>query len=176
MITKTWKIPGLLGQQNEASFFKSVNWEFGQDGEKVLFCAECADITGTNDYVIVKITAPTDSLCDKVLNGQISDGFFENCSCGAEQLESITADDESEINFDNYSSNPYAYNDILALCKGLRTDKAINCLGKWAENFGDSLWNGEYYRISELDERLSPIYSFPEQEDADVEIIGYEFL
>lgn len=43
---------------------------------------ECSDKTGTNDYVILKITRNTADDCEYELFGQISDGIFENSRVG----------------------------------------------------------------------------------------------
>ena len=40
------------------------------------------DKTGTHDYSIVRITRDTAKLCAAELNGQISDGIFENSRVG----------------------------------------------------------------------------------------------
>ena len=39
-----------------------------------------SDITGTNDYSIVIITRDNEALCDREMDGQWSDGIFENCN------------------------------------------------------------------------------------------------
>ena len=39
-------------------------------------------MTGTNEYVIIRITRNTAEQCERELDGQISDGFFENCVVG----------------------------------------------------------------------------------------------
>lgn len=39
-------------------------------------------MTGTNEYTIIRITRNTAEECERELDGQISDGFFENCVVG----------------------------------------------------------------------------------------------
>ena len=51
------------------------------------------------------------------------------------------------------------------------TQEDINALGKWFELYGESYWNGEYYRVTE-DVRIVPIDT--EDEDGDFHRIGWE--
>lgn len=41
-----------------------------------------SDQTGTNDYSIVRITRQTAEECQEELDGQLSDGIFENSKFG----------------------------------------------------------------------------------------------
>ena len=41
-----------------------------------------SDITGTNDYSLVKITRNTEEECELEIIGQVSDGIFENSRIG----------------------------------------------------------------------------------------------
>ena len=83
MVTKTWKVFGYDGHRQKISFGKSFRWDFTspRDGIRILDC-ECSDKTGTNAYVILRITRSTAELCERELDGQLSDGIFENCRYG----------------------------------------------------------------------------------------------
>lgn len=79
MVSRAWKVYGADGHRQRESFgesfaFKTVN------GCSVLIC--CEDITETNDYVIMKITAPTERELEEEFKGQLSDGVFENSKVG----------------------------------------------------------------------------------------------
>ena len=76
--------------RNRESFFESREYDFtklddtegyhpdhlGVRNIKILN----SDITGTNDYSIVIITRDNEALCDREMEGQWSDGIFENCN------------------------------------------------------------------------------------------------
>ena len=68
MVTRTWKVYGTEGHRQRESFFPSYQYDFSK--------------TGTHDYSIVRITRDTAKLCAAELNGQISDGIFENSRVG----------------------------------------------------------------------------------------------
>lgn len=89
MITRAWKVYGIYDGERQhrqrASFLKSCTFT---DATGAINEMECADKTGTNLYVIARITAETAEKCQNVLDGQISDGFFENCNVGfVEEIE-----------------------------------------------------------------------------------------
>lgn len=86
-ITKTWKIYGKDGHRQRMSFGESVNDDWSNDAVGIRrFEAINADMTGTNEYTIIKITRNTAQECDDELEGQISDGYFE-CACVGEVVE-----------------------------------------------------------------------------------------
>lgn len=89
-VTRSWKVYGMDGHRNKISFGKSFAYDFSK-GENVrrIEC-DCSDKTGTNDYVIVKITRNTAEECKNELEGQLSDGIFENCRTG--KVEEIPSD------------------------------------------------------------------------------------
>lgn len=76
--------------RNRESFFESREYDFtklddtegyhpdhlGVRNIKILN----SDITGTNDYSVVIITRDNEALCDREMDGQWSDGIFENCN------------------------------------------------------------------------------------------------
>ena len=88
MIAKSWKIYGIDGHRQRASFFPShkidetnagtyaENWK-GESYEELN-----SDKTGTNDYTIVLITAATEQRCREILHAQLLDGSFECCNVG----------------------------------------------------------------------------------------------
>ena len=82
-VTRTWKVYGADGHRQKASFSPSVKWDWSNDtlGTRI-FEAENSDKTGTNDYTVVRITRNTAEECFRELNGQLSDGYFENVRYG----------------------------------------------------------------------------------------------
>ena len=53
----------------------------------------------------------------------------------------------------------YAYEDLKNKALDANaTQKDIDQLGKWFEQYGDSFWNGEVYNIDET-HNLKPIYT-----------------
>lgn len=85
-VTKMWKVYGAEGHRQRMSFGESVRDDFTGSNEWIkgirIFEAINADKTGTNDYTIIKITRETAQECDEELEGQISDGYFENARVG----------------------------------------------------------------------------------------------
>ena len=78
-MTRTWKVYGAEGHRQRESFRKSdtfTNW----DGLK--FEVLNSDRTGTNEYTVVKITGADADALYRALDGQISDGIFENSRVG----------------------------------------------------------------------------------------------
>lgn len=93
-VTKAWKVYGLDGHRQRESFFKSTRWDFSEgDNIRIVEC-DRADTTGTHDYVIVRITRNTEEECDRELDGQLSDGIFENSRIGKIELCEINAKEE----------------------------------------------------------------------------------
>lgn len=81
-VTKTWKVYGAYGHRQKASFGPSATYDWGSPGNIRKVALKNADVTGTNDYTIIQITRNTAEDCERELDGQISDGFFENCTVG----------------------------------------------------------------------------------------------
>lgn len=81
MFEKKWKIYGIDGHRQAASFGKS-----SMNGETWSGChldILNSDITGTNEYTILVVRAENDEKkCRAELYAQISDGIFENCRVG----------------------------------------------------------------------------------------------
>jgi hypothetical protein len=65
------------------SFSESVLWDFSDkyDGTRIIEILN-HDKTGSHDYSIIRITRDTAKDCADELDGQISDGAFENCRTG----------------------------------------------------------------------------------------------
>ena len=83
MVTRTWKVYGAEGHRQKESFNESYRYDFSNeyDGVRIIEVMN-ADKTGTNDYSIVKITRNTSMECANELDGQITDGIFENYRVG----------------------------------------------------------------------------------------------
>lgn len=70
---KTWKIKG-----KNIGTGESVKYDWTEGDNTRIVDVERADRTGDKNSVIVKITRNTAEECEAELNGQISDGLFEN--------------------------------------------------------------------------------------------------
>ena len=83
MFTRTWKVYGRAGHRQAVSFQKSRMWDFSNQtiGVRIIDILN-SDITGTNDYTIIRISRNTAAECKDELRGQISDGLFENVGTG----------------------------------------------------------------------------------------------
>ena len=82
MVTKSYKVYGVLGHRQRESFEKSYKWDFSERNNVRIIEVENSDKTGTNDYSIVRITRNTAEECEAELNGQLTDGIFENSRVG----------------------------------------------------------------------------------------------
>lgn len=81
-VTRTWRVYGADGHRQKASFAPSAVYDWSTEGNARKVALENADMTGTNEYTIIRITRNTTDECERELDGQISDGFFENCVVG----------------------------------------------------------------------------------------------
>jgi len=90
-VTLAWKVYGREGHRMKESFEESYKYDFSckEDGVRILEVFN-SDLTGTNEYSIVKITRDTEGECVSEFNGQLTDGIFENCIVG--RYEMIDAD------------------------------------------------------------------------------------
>ena len=88
MATMAWKVFGAEGHRQKESFNSSYKYDFTseRDGVRIIE-VENSDITGTNEYTIIRVTRDTEDNCWKELSGQLSDGIFENCRTG--RIETI---------------------------------------------------------------------------------------
>ena len=82
MITRAWKVYGMDGHRQKESFNDSYRYDFSKDGDVRIIEVENADKTGTNDYSLVRITRNTYKECLEELEGQLTDGIFENYRTG----------------------------------------------------------------------------------------------
>lgn len=82
MVTKGYKVYGVHGHRQRESFFPSRKHDFTKDGKTRIIEIQNSDITGTNEYSIVKITCDTAEECEREIWGQVSDGIFENSRTG----------------------------------------------------------------------------------------------
>ena len=82
MVTRAWKVYGAEGHRQRESFCSSYKYD-GSNGDNVRIVeVENSDKTGTNEYSIVRITRNTAEECLQELEGQLSDGIFENSRVG----------------------------------------------------------------------------------------------
>lgn len=82
MVTKMYKIYGAEGHRQGESFNNSQRYDFSKNGKTRILEIFNQDKTGTNDYSILKITCDTLSEVESELDGQLSDGIFENFRVG----------------------------------------------------------------------------------------------
>lgn len=82
-VTRAWKVYGLDSHRQRESFFPSYEYDFSDkdDGVRIIK-VENSDVTGTNEYTIVRITRNNTQECEEELYGQISDGIFESSVVG----------------------------------------------------------------------------------------------
>lgn len=82
MITRSWKVYGAEGHRQRESFNESYRWDFSEGNNVRIIEVDNADKTGTNEYSIIRITRNTACECARELDGQITDGVFENSRTG----------------------------------------------------------------------------------------------
>ena len=88
MTTKVFKVYGLSGHRQRESFNKSYAHDFSENGITRSIIVLNADVTGTNDYSVVIINRDSAEDCYDELDGQLSDGIFENSRTGkVEEVE-----------------------------------------------------------------------------------------
>lgn len=81
-VTRTWKVYGANGHRQAESFNASTCYDWSDGGSVRIVSTQNADVTGTNEYSIVRITRNTAEECQRELDGQINDGIFENYNVG----------------------------------------------------------------------------------------------
>lgn len=91
-VTRLWKVFGSPGHRQRESFFPSKVWNFSSGDDIRIIEVENSDKTGTNEYTIVRITRNTSEECFRELEGQVSDGLFENSRTG--RIEEVIAQAE----------------------------------------------------------------------------------
>ena len=82
MVTRAWEVYGKSGSRQRESFNESYVYDFSRNGETRIIAVHNSDKTGTNDYSLVIITRDTAEDCKRELEGQLSDGIFENSAVG----------------------------------------------------------------------------------------------
>ncbi len=90
MVTRTWKVYGAYGHRQRESFGKSRFFDWSEGDNVRILEIDNEDKTGTNEYSVVRITRNTAEECERTLNGQLSDGIFENSRVG--RVEEIMED------------------------------------------------------------------------------------
>lgn len=82
--TRTWKVYGGYGGHRQRQSFKpSQEYDFTDERHGVrIISIMNSDITGTNEYSIVRITRNTADECQRELESMLSDGAFEDCKYG----------------------------------------------------------------------------------------------
>lgn len=81
-VTRRWRVYGENGDSQRESLSPSAWYNFSEPGEIRLIQVLNSDVTGTNEYTEVVVTRNTIDLCDEEMEGQITDGIFENCRVG----------------------------------------------------------------------------------------------
>lgn len=82
MVTQVYKIYGVDGHRQRESFSPSAHYDFSESGKVRILDELNADKTGTHDYTILCVTRDTAEQVEDELEGQLSDGIFENCNVG----------------------------------------------------------------------------------------------
>jgi hypothetical protein len=82
MVTRAYKIYGVDGHRQRESFCPSAHYDFSDNGKVRILDELNADKTGTHDYTVLRITRDTAEQVEDELEGQLSDGIFENCNVG----------------------------------------------------------------------------------------------
>lgn len=82
VVTKIWKVYGIDGHRQRESFNKSRKYDFSENGKVRILEVKNSDKAGTNEYSIFSVTCDTEEECIAELEGQLSDGIFENSRVG----------------------------------------------------------------------------------------------
>ena len=114
VITMVWKIYGAAGHRQKQSFGESVVYNWTENGKTRIVEIIRQDRTGSNDYVIVRITTDSEDECESEFEGQLSDGIFENSTTG--EIDLISKEETPEANINPMDDN--ILNEIIA--KGQR--------------------------------------------------------
>lgn len=107
-VSKAWRVYGIPGHRQRESFSPSCFYEYAETYKNFVSAAGTnpyaglielyffnSDITGTNDYAIILVIAESAEICEKELDGQISDGAFENARVGA--VEELTEEEVGKL-------------------------------------------------------------------------------
>lgn len=82
MFKKSYKVYGSEGHRQRESFSLSYKLDFSKENDPFIIEVENSDITGTNEYSIIRITRNNENECDKEIESQVYDGIFENSRVG----------------------------------------------------------------------------------------------
>lgn len=82
MATVSFKVYGKDGHRQRESFKASADYDFSVGDNVRKITINNSDRTGTNEYTEVVITKNTVEQCIDEMNGQLSDGIFENSRYG----------------------------------------------------------------------------------------------
>lgn len=92
VIRKTYRVYGAEGHRQRESFCRSYRHDFSSPEEGIrILDVRNSDATGTNMYTELQITRNTEEQCDWELEGQLSDGIFENSNTG--RIEEISVEE-----------------------------------------------------------------------------------
>lgn len=106
--TLTWEVYGYEGHRQRESFNKSYEYDFSckQDGIRNIAVSN-SDVTGTNEYSIVRITRNTYFECINEFEAQLWDGIFENSRVGKRIMTEIEETKYYEKNGRYYKKSYY---------------------------------------------------------------------
>ena len=134
--TKVWMVYGAPGHRQKASFGESVQWDWSSEqlGTR-RFLALNADKTGTNDYTIVSITRNNAQECVREMDGQVSDGYFEDNRVGD------VVELDISILFGPFGSAVFARDQSMKnrVRVDLQEDGSFSRAEEYAEKFMDAL-------------------------------------
>lgn len=82
MATVSFKVYGKDGHRQRESFRASGDYDFSNGDDIRKITVNNSDRTGTNEYTEVIITRKTIEDCFREMQGQLSDGIFENSKHG----------------------------------------------------------------------------------------------
>jgi len=128
---RSWKVYGAEGHRQKESFNKSCKYDWTEGENLRRITVENSDITGTNEYTIIRIERNTFEECEDELNGQLLDGIFENSRTG--KIEEIT--------------------DIKAILEEINKTSTDRLVEFWSD-FWMNDHEKSYWRMWELDEVL----------------------
>lgn len=101
MAIRSWKVYGIEGHRQRESFNDSYNFTVERNGSRLIVDVWNSDMTGTNEYTLIRITGPSSQACLDELNGQLSDGIFENSRVGkVEEFDTIVYAVQYRDNYD----------------------------------------------------------------------------
>ncbi len=88
MVEKRFKVYGASGHRQRESFDESYTLDFSEGNNVRIIEVRNSDVTGTNEYSVIDICRNTIEEVYAELEGQLSDGIFENCTIGrVEEVE-----------------------------------------------------------------------------------------